>query len=274
MNFYEKFKADVDVAVKPLYETANSLQKQVANLEKRLVEEKERSQNFEQRIAKLKELSMDALASTRNKYEKFKDSLRKLGAQLSVSQEAIHIFEDDLIPKKRQELSSARQKAGAALYAFWVTKRPLCEELLTKLIDNIVTEYDGFLNSVSLSVQDYFQGDVTSYNSPFNGVMNSANMAMWPILRHPRINRNSWRINNRPPAEIAAKPVVNQQNAAEHNLIGSEAGSEAPEPPAPPVRIEKAAVAPAGAVEARTTPDPAPDTVRSPIRACRGRTRP
>jgi hypothetical protein len=256
MNFYEKFKIDVDAAVRPLYDTVRNLEKQVANIEKRVAEEKKQSESLEQRIAKLKELSTDALTSSRNRYEKFKNSMRKLSAQLLQSQETVHIFEDELIPKKRQELSIARQKAGAALYAFWVSKRPLCEELLTKLIDNIVTEYDGFLNSVSLSVQDYFQGDVTSYNSPFNGVMTSANMAVWPILRHPRINRNSWRINNKPPAEIAAKPIVNPrttpepptppeiapaeaQGVAEGSRIPSEAGSQAPEAqPAPGEALE------------------------------------
>jgi hypothetical protein len=232
MNFYEKFKADVDVAVKPLYDTVSNLQKQLGDIGKRLAEEKKQSESLEQRIAALKELSTDALTSSRNRYDKFKNSMRKLSAQLSQSQETVHIFEDELIPKKRQELAGARQKAGAAIYLFWVNKRPLVEKLLTELIDNIVTEYDGFLNSVSLSVQDYFQGDVTGHKSPFSGTMNSDNMGVWPALCHPRINARSWRINNKPPAEIAAKPVVNPRIT--------------PEPPAPPE------IAPA---EAQDTPE-------------------
>jgi len=214
MDFYETFKSDVALAVKSLYDTVRNLQKHLADIERRLAEERKQSESFEQRIAKLKELGNDALTSTRGNYQKFKDSMRKLSGQLGVSQEAIRIFETEIIPRKKAELAAAGQKAGAALYAFWVGKRPLVEKLLTELIDNIVTEYDGFLNSVSLSVQDYFQGNVSSHKSPFNGVMNSDNMGVWPVLSHPRINRNSWRINNKPPAEIAAKPIVNQQNAA------------------------------------------------------------
>ena len=254
MNFYEKFKADVDVAVKPLYDTVATLEKGIATLEKRLGEEKDRSEGFEQRIAALKQLSTDGLTSSRNKYEKFKTSMQKLTGQLSVSQEAIRIFGTEIIPRKKTELAVARQKAGAALYAFWVTKRPLCEELLTKLIDNIVTEYDGFLNSVSLSVQDYFHGNVLAYESPFSGVMNSDNMGVWPALCHRRINRNSWRINNKPPAQIAAKPVSlpevpqnepeGEQTPAEGIVLPSEAGSE----------LVEAQPAPGEALE--TTPEP------------------
>lgn len=133
--------------IKTLGNKADTLQRQLTMLQRRLADEKESIPREQEHIDKLKASAGERVAEGDGEYLKLKTALKRREAALTASQEAVRLLERELIPNKAQELAGVRQKLTTELLELLLVKRKDVENAMAEHFDRLVAERDGFIEA-------------------------------------------------------------------------------------------------------------------------------
>ncbi|HLB73120.1 MAG TPA: hypothetical protein VJJ98_03795 [Sedimentisphaerales bacterium] len=155
MDYYNELKPQAEQTAKVFAQQFAETQKQIQQIKKRLVDEQDSAERVQTQIDKLKELSGASLIEGQNSYEKFKTSLRTRNTERDTAFEIIQTLRDEILPQKQEVLENEQRKLERALTDFCESKRPVCEQKMTELLDQVVAEKDAFLLAVEQLFSDY-----------------------------------------------------------------------------------------------------------------------
>jgi len=154
-NYYELMKAGADERCREYFATVRTLAAQLPKVKKRLEDERRNRDNLQNRLEKLKELSVESLAGDANSYEKYKVSMKKLQNELQVSEEIIENVTRKVLPGAEQRLKDAERNLSIVLRQIIIETRKDADAEINELLRNCVRQYDLFLEASARIFQDY-----------------------------------------------------------------------------------------------------------------------
>ncbi len=155
MDYYLQFKDEVEKEVGTFARSVETLSKEISAAEKRLADERSKSERIKEQIKKLKDLSGESLTGDVNAFEKFKTSLKNRSNELDASVEVIRLLSEEIIPHKARELSDCERNLKIKLNAYLLQSRRIADERINALLRDCINERQDFLDAFSKIYSDY-----------------------------------------------------------------------------------------------------------------------
>jgi len=164
-DYYTKFQPKAESRCKELYKIFSDLKAQLPKVRKRLEDEKQNRDNLQNRLAKLKEISVESLAGDASSYEKYKVSMRKLQNELQIIEEIIENVTNKILPSAESRLRDAETNLKIILNQMVILCRKDADAEINQLLRDCITEYESFLSAFEQIFQDYGQSFICSDES-------------------------------------------------------------------------------------------------------------
>ncbi len=140
MDYYERIKEEVKTWSLPLVRSRDKLVKIIENANKSLGDELLIVQNLKARIEKLKELSKESLTDENLDFARFKTSLKKLNAELEVSESACEMLQNEILPQKQKELQDIRRQLEDKFNVCFQQHKAVNNEQVYALLEKVYDE--------------------------------------------------------------------------------------------------------------------------------------
>jgi hypothetical protein len=154
MTYLETLKLDAEKKIGPLAVHLAKLVKNLAGIRHRAADEDEKTVRLVEDVARLEAAAAEALGGSTNDCERFKTSIKKLTVRLATSREVVELFKK-IIPPAQREIDEARKKLTDTFTALAVAARAGCEVEMSRLLDAVVNEHDGFMRVVAELGRDF-----------------------------------------------------------------------------------------------------------------------
>ena len=215
MTYLETLKLDAEKKIGPLAVHLAKLVKNLAGIRHRAAGEDEKVVRLVEDVARLEAAAAEALGGSTNDCERFKTSIKKLTVRLATSREVVELFKK-IIPPAQREIDEARKKLTDTFTALAVAVRAGCEVEMSRLLDAVVNEHDGFMRVVAELGRDFGTGSRADPPVAYCDRLDSV---------HHRTSGGRWLVFKRAPVPATRSPaaVFAAPEAIESPLTGEKA---------------------------------------------------
>ena len=247
MTYLETLKIEAAKSVETLAANATKRARELDRLRRQVATERGNVEKIGEHLTQFKGQAGARAADGQNAFVSFKTRLKRLMADLAATQEAVGLFERELIPAAERDLEEARGELTKALTALCLAARPAAEKAMVSLLDAVVAEHDVFLAACERLHQDYGLAFVPPprYTGPR---VESARLDH--IGKHRLTSPAPYLAFTLPPAPQSSPPI----NPADKTPL-----EPTPTPREAPTATEDAPLAPEAPPVASALEEPAPD---------------
>ena len=251
MTYLETLKLDAEKKIGPLAVHLAKLVKNLAGIRHRAAGEDEKALRLVEDVARLEAAAAEALGGSTNDCERFKTSIKKLTVRLATSREVVELFKK-IIPPAQREIDETRKKLIDTFTALAVAARAGCEVEMSRLLDAVVNEHDGFMRVVAELGRDFGTGSradpPVAYCDRLDSVHHRTSGGRWLVFKRAPVPAT------RSPAAVLACPASVESTPTVEKALGVEEAR--PLPPegateAPAAALGAAAERPGAAVACR-----------------------
>jgi hypothetical protein len=171
-KFYDLFKPEAETLVSALYETKTRLTEEIRTIKESLSIEESRAGALRAEIESLKADSGNQLTGQRADFEAFKEKLRGLQGDLSITDELIKTTREKVLPRKQAELDNTKTSLSHKLTVFVRSKRGMADEQIYSLLEQAFALYDDFHSAFKQIFQDFGASIGLSDESLYPGIFN------------------------------------------------------------------------------------------------------